>query len=1332
MPVYKNKDFLLIIQKISLILSRQLRISMNKNLKVYSVIVLLMICDILFGQDNKWKFLHLDNNDGMSNSSINVVIQDSQGIMWFGTWDGLNSYDGHQFKQYRSNSSNPTTLSHPVIREIQEENESYLWITTDGGINRLEKKTGKVKRFFPGGTSQRHYGEKAFQCAVNRNTILANCSRGKLFLYVAEIDAFKPLRMPRVLGSSITFLAFDKFSRLWVSDGKRLYRCKVVRNALQTDKTIMLPGNTASLFKGRDGLVYIKTGNTFSYINENATLVDTPITASNNVLCLFKTDNAFFVGTEDGCVVWDKGKAVHLLKGCTVSSLCKGTQNILWIGTDGKGVYQYFEDPHFIKSPKLSNTQSPIRAILKDDKGIWVGSKGGGLSYYKMRKDGSLEQSAYYDLGPGRSSNAVFSLCKGRDGKIYVGTDGHGLSFVEKGKLQKMRYARPEYEGMIFSVYAICQESDSVLFLGTSGNGLLRLSVHGNTVGRIDKFPFNGGSGRLESNIIYSLASDGRWLWVGTRGGGLSRVDKTNGEVTTFRNAPQRENSLVCDDVISLRKDRSGRLWIGTTQGLDLMTRKKESIVFCKIDLGSSSANANIHSIEEDTFGNIWAGTSNGLVRLTPRTGTAVTFYYRDGLQGNEFCDGASFCDTKGSTILFGGTNGISVVSPRQTADGGFMPRVLLKGILIDNQEAFLQDNAIRVGDKAHTIEMDFSVLDFINNDRCELSYSLEYNGLFWRQGSPWTNVGESKRIILSKLFPGNYTLHVRQSNSTHTWAATTLDIPITVAFPLWARWWMIIAYIVIIVSIFRHVFHIKKVHLNILHEAELEHRELQSREDIHQAKLRFFANVARKFTNNMTQIGADIAHLKAGENEESNLKYVNRIEANVQQMNSQISQLADIQKVETRTTELLTEETNLMDAIKCAFDDFSEAIRKKGIRAVIARREDIAYVTTDKDLLSKALDNLFKYIVENAFNDSSIEVLHQWTNDFWTITFTYKGLSPTEKDIRNVFNRYEALENLESRLSDGKSDNVINLTMCNDLLVRMKGEFRIERPSETSTNCILKIPMLELTARKKEMGKESDPVAQIINRKEQTILIVENNEMMAQLMTETLQSHYNIIWAENENDTASAIEANTVDLIIYDPSSSDYSFVNRIKADRLSQNIPLVVVSTAGEKEKYVDIIQRGANAIIEKPFRTDYLKAIADRTMSEMKRMMAFSETSSAYMQKYNSKEFSNSDRKFLERAVELLEANYKDEDYSPDRMAEDLAVSRTQLYRKLKTLIDTTPNNFIVSYRMQHAEKLLKQSKLSVSEVITKCGFRNRAFFYREFTRRHNCSPKDFRKK
>lgn len=220
-----------------------------------------------------------------------------------------------------------------------------------------------------------------------------------------------------------------------------------------------------------------------------------------------------------------------------------------------------------------------------------------------------------------------------------------------------MYFKNPKEEKAIFSVYSILQENDSTLYVGTSGNGLLKLTIKDNLVLHINKYGLSQGKNSLESNIVYSLINDGRYLWIGTRGGGLSRLNKVNGQINTYRNISNNNNSPICDDIITLLKDHKGRLWIGTTQGLNFLEVNNDHVVFKQLNPSIHLDNANIHGIQEDIFHNLWISTSNGIVHLNPETQNAINFYYRDGLQGNEFSDGASFSGTNENKIFFGGTN---------------------------------------------------------------------------------------------------------------------------------------------------------------------------------------------------------------------------------------------------------------------------------------------------------------------------------------------------------------------------------------------------------------------------------------------------------------------------------------------------------------------------------------------------------------------------------------------------------------------------------------------------------------------------------------------------
>ncbi|MBO1362894.1 helix-turn-helix domain-containing protein [Prevotella sp. A2931] len=1262
----------------------------------------------------------------MSNSSVNVIFQDSQGIMWFGTWDGLNKYDGHDFEWFSSSISDTTTLTNPIIRNILEEDSDHLWIVTDGGINRLDKKTKITKRFYLDSKIDTHYRENVFKCATDtKGNVIANHLHGHLYLFNKKLEKFQQLQIS--FQDDIAFLQFDAYNRLWIGTSSSLKCFHLIKNKLLKIKEHKLPSETKYVPKSQYRQVFLKNGNTLLTIDKSGNLTPTNYQTDEEVLCAVSKGEQLFIGTNDGCAIYRQGSKHTILKGNSISSILLGTQNILWLGTDGKGAYQYFNSNSFISSPKLGNITSPVRAILRDGKTLWLGSKGNGLSSYKIYSDDSLRLIKNYNVGPGRSNNAVFSITKGSDGRLWLGTDGIGIPYIRQETLQRMKFRNKSDEHEIYSVYSIVQDNDTTLYLATSGNGIVKVNFQANIVTRIKKYTEGKTNDKLKSNVVYTLINDGKHLWAGTRGGGVSRMDKSTGLFRTYRNIPNDNSSLGCNDVIAMLRDHKNRIWIGTTQGLNRMESGNANATFTRYIKTCGLSNTNIHGICEDLFHNIWVSTSKGVARIDETGNNTINFHYRDGLQGNEFSDGAYYTTNEGNALYFGGTNGISTIFPMQIEENKFMPKLLVNKISIDNEDVVWNGKSLVTSHQARTIEVSFSLLDFINNNRCELAYWLESSQILGSGKESWTNVGENKKIILSKLFPGKYVLHVKQSNSNHLWAEKTLDISIEIKFPLWARWWAVMLYMIAIILLVRYIYFMKKTHIEVRHEMQLEHQKMQSREDVHQAKLKFFANVAGRFTNNITQIYDALEMLKQNTTNHANKKYMHRIDANVLQMNRQIRQLIDIQSAETNDADINPEETDLMNSIKMAFDDFSIIINQKNINLLIANRQNIANITTDKTILDKALNSLLNYIIPNAIADSTIEVTHQKRDNKWMVTYNYLGNSPSKEEIDIIYNKYKALENFENRLSDGKNDHAIGLTVCNDLLQRIEGELIID----TEINSfVITLSMLKPN-KKRSVPNKVDPITQFIGNKRKTILLIERDESMTRLIINGLNNDYHILPAEIEDDAYHLLEANTVDLIIYDLTGHDLHFIDTVKSNETFKYIPLAVMTTENSQEHHVDIIRKGANSIIVKPFRMDYFSAMADRIISEKQKIIDFTETSTAYIRKYDSKKLSDNDRKFLTLAIEKLKESYMDEDYSPDRLAEDMAVSRTQLYRKMKLLINHTPYDFILDYRMKQAEKLLKNSKKTISEIIADCGFRNRSFFYREFSKLHGCSPKDYRK-
>ncbi|GAA6529715.1 hybrid sensor histidine kinase/response regulator [Segatella asaccharophila] len=1313
-----------------------------------SVSCILILFSLTF-YAKEWKYYHLDNDNGLSNSSINTIFQDHTGVMWFGTWDGLNRFDGNEFRQYGPEHNNPHSLSHPVIRNIAEEDNTYLWIVTDRGLNRFNIKSGNVDRYYLQNRKNYIYKENEFKCVANkRKGIIATLESNKFYKFNPQAKHFDKLRMPYLHISEIENLFFDAHGFLWIQGNKRLYKVNIGRNGSCRLINIINPakGTERVHFDGKR-YIWAQAGkrlykyDTFTK-GKGFTVTPWSIEGTLNAVCI--TTKAIYAGTTDGCWQLSGNKKEGLITGVSVLSLYAGERDILWIGTDGHGIYEYYRHSSFIHKITLNDgkvpVNFPVRSILLDRKdNLWIGSKGGGLACMTINKEKKFQKRGDYNVGPGKTNNSVLSLCNGTRGRIWIGTDGYGLLMGKEGLpgIRPVKFRSAADREKVYSIYAIIQDGERVLYVGSSGGGLLKLLLdpQGESVIQVKEYLNDRRRNTIESNIVYSIINDGHYLWIGTRGGGLERFDKKAQTFTTFYNT-MSSNSLSSDDVISLLKDRQGRIWAGTTQGLNLMVIRNGQIRFRCIDKRNGLANANIHGIQEDRSGNIWVSTSKGLARISRRNFKVINFNYKDGLQGNEFSDGASYGTKDGKQLYFGGTNGLNVIYPSLMEKDNFMPRIVPDRVWIDN-EIKCFSKTIDANYNTGSIRLSFSILDYIDNDKCRLAYHLTRKTLFGKENQPWIFLNNNnKEIILNKLPPGTYLLSVIQSNANQKWSSHPYTLRIVVHSPLWLQWWAILIYILLGAGIIRWVYHSKKAKLIIKHKLEMQEQQQQQREDIHHAKLRFFTNATHDFSNSITLIYGAVEKLKKNKiMSKLDRGMISVIDKNTNIMDKQIQQLTEFQDIETKSIEIFLEEVNIAELEKYILDNFIDPIQIKGINLSFKAAPPVLCWSTDRSILEKITYIIFSNAVKSTIKNGQMIILSRVYKQELIIECTYEGMGPDPEDLANIYNKYTALDKFEKDMSNGsKSYDSIGLAVCNDLIKILDGTFSIDTKG-TSTVFTLTLPRkMKASSNPPVLMQESrkDTVATIFTEKLKKILIVEKQKEMADLIKDALQERYDVFVTSTDKESKDLIEKTSMNLIIYDLSSDVKAeeLINDVKNGNDTKYIPIIVLSSDPSTENHIKILENGASMFIQKPFYPSYLQAAVRRILQENDLMKNFSSSPLAFREKYDNISVTEQDKKFLKQSIEVISRNFSDEDYDQNTLSKDLTISRTQLYRKMKRLTGMTPGDFIRTYRMKQAERMLIQSDHTVSEIIVACGFRNRAYFYRKFTEIHNCSPKDFK--
>ncbi len=1307
---------------------------------------------------------YLKNSEGLSNSSVNTIFQDSSQLMWFGTWDGLNMYDGREFKVFKPELQSPYSISNNIIRNILEQRNGILWIATDDGINRYSKEDNKFERYFYKTSAKATFKEQSFCIAKNSNNqVFAAVHGSDLFVFDDVMNTFIPIPIEKT--TFIRKIFFDKQDRLWVLTEDSLFL--LTFSALQTPVVrqkmlFTLVKNIQKVFYDENLAMWIQTydNQLFKYDmkqNRIEKIFAGELTEPVNDM-LFEKDNCF-LGTSRNLFSLDyKTKRIHtILQNLPVLSLCRGIQNILWVGTDAQGVWMLTpprEKFHsYSKKDIPSFAGNPVRTFYEaDDKNLWFGTKGSGLFLIENKTpEGMVVTKKHFTQELGLQHNSVYSLA-GTSDVCWIGTEGEGVNYYHFSnnslELLQVSSEMKSQNAIPKCVYAIYPQNDTILWVGTSGYGLYRLIVDKQTnpyrIQSYKQYVYQDELNNLNNNIVYSIIPDGEThLWIGTRGGGLNHFDIRNEKFTHYCHS-EDTTSLSNDDVLCLYKDKKGNLWVGTSIGLNqLIGMKNDGVVFKRYTENEGIPNNTIHGILEDSNDNIWISTNRGIVRLSPATGKVVSYYQNDGLQDNEFSDGAFHYGKYSGFLYFGGINGYTAFDPSKITDGSYIPSLYLSAFSVNNKEVLLKDYMyisrgkryleLTAGDKFFSLR--FTPLDYLSNAKCELAYQLE------NYQEEWVMLGTSNTIVFSNLPAGNYTLKVKCSNADKSWSKDYFILPIHILPPFWLTPVAYVIYVFLILLILYIIFRLTRQRLKAKQDIRLQKLEKEKIEEIHQAKLRFFTNIAHEFCNSLTLIyGPCEQLLKTSENFQVR-KYTNIIYSNADRMQGLIQQLMDFRKVETGHLDVNIEKIDIQELIKYTIDHFADVAEQKDIRVYTEIASEVAYWPTDRSGFEKILFNLLSNAFKYTPKGESITIKINKRNENLLMVITNTGIGIKPEDQQQIFNRFKMLDRFETQLSKGVISTGIGLALCKSLTALLQGSIRVESDSDESSSFIVELPELEITNKTYHQleslyqtplevkGKIFSPGKNV------KVLIVEDDKDIRDFLSDTMNDKYTITEASDGVEALELLKKDLPDIIVTDvymPRMDGIEFVQKLKEVEVTSFIPVIFLSSEGSDDLLEKGIHAGVDAFLSKPFQARHLEAMIENILWKRKKLKDYYDSPMSGVEPMDGKLVHKEDKEFILTLTKVIFENLDKEKLSLDILAHEMGMSKIQLYRKLKNITEQTPTEFIRQIRLKHAEKLLKSTNKTVQEIMYSCGFNNKTYFYREFAKQYHQTPKEYRNK
>lgn len=766
--------------------------------------------------------------------------------MWFGTEEGLHRYDGYTFIIYKYNSKDETTISDSVIYCIHEDKlePGILWIGTRNGLNKFDTKTEIFTRYQhnPKNPNSLSYNEVRVIYEKDQTGILWIGTRnGGLNKFDKKTKIFtrykNDKKNPKSLSNNdVMTINEDSEGVLWIgTDGgglNQFNRKSEEFNRYANNNNSFTSNRVITIFKSRDDNMWVGTEKEglyqFDRINRRLKHY-THIKNNDNSLshncarAICEGQNGeLWIGTNGGGLNKldiKTGKFTnyrcdpsnpHSLSNNNIASIFKDRSGLLWIGNETGGINVY--NPN-IKAFSLytKNFEEPtndVWAILEDSTGVlWIGTRGGSLK--KLARDAGkfILKEPFNKM----ELNDVRAIYEDGAGFLWFGTNGEGLIRWDRRTNEFKNYAKNNSELSFNSLRCIFEDHNGVLWIGTAGGGLFKFEREENLFTSYCHDDMNPHS--IGDDWIIDIFEDrDNTLWIGTRGGGLNKFIRETNTFISYKHDDSKLQSLSHNFVLSIYESHNGMLWIGTLGGgLNKMPSRTEGIFTYYLEKDGLPSNT-VYAILEDKHGNLWLCTNKGISKFNPIDETFKNYDFYDGLQSNEFSQGAYFKNEKTGEMFFGGINGFNSFLPDKIKDDDFKPPVAITDFLISNESVLLNrtktnsplektihyTDELKLSHKQNFFSFEFAALHYANPQKNKYQYKLEGYNKKWV-----TTDARHRRATYTNLPSGNYVFSVKGSNNDGVWNENDTSIRIKIISPPWKTWWAytlyLLAFIVLI-----------------------------------------------------------------------------------------------------------------------------------------------------------------------------------------------------------------------------------------------------------------------------------------------------------------------------------------------------------------------------------------------------------------------------------------------------------------------------------------------------------------------------------------------------
>ena len=1333
------------------------------------ILLILVVHSYFFSfADESTNFIHLSAEVERQQTNASNVIEDSLGYLWLNSVRGILRFDGYDYKAYPfSEIMGKNASPSSILNIIKDENNRIWCVSKKGHISRLLT-SGKFKPIYSNIQNLKEHqnlesltiGESKLWVGSNFGTLIGQSLSDSTHI---QFDLKSP-------NETITSISEGENNIVWFSTSHgRVFRGDI---STMTYSQLKLPynnaANTVILTTDKNGNLWIGTElyGLFFYDTKKKIFerfhkrAQSPNFVPTNMIIRIFRDNRgiIWAGTDGGglCQVNPETKEVKIYKHSKTNKFSLQSNTVIGLGeTKNKDIWIFTNYgninilPHEsstvgYNSGSISGTPTRILSILNcEDEKIWLGTDGEGITVINKQGKAIRQFIANSKLSKGLSGNYIQSIVEDQSKNKWIGTYLNGLCFYNAKSDQFKSIPIKDDNGQIATdVRSLYMDKNNRIWVGTN----LGIFVFLNFNKQIAFFP-NKQNGLSGSIAEFFLEDENDQLWIGMFQGGVclfnenESFEKSNFATYKLSKSNNQSESSVTHGVADLH----GHLYLLNSYSklikFNLRTKLAEPIK----GFSNEELHGGIAIVLADSS-DLWLSKTNGIAHLNLNTKQVYSYTWKNGTLKETFLSGSSSIDKNG-LLYFGGVGGINFFDPNKmkTSKKEFQLRINQLEIvnrdaneIIPNQiqEGIEQVKSIELNHKQTSFSFQFSVI----NDHLDPNYFYAYRLKGFNKN--WITTENNRIATYTNIPYGDYTFEVKAGTKRNLWDIEPQAIQINVLSPLWQRWWAYTIYSLAVIIALFFIIRYSIMWARLKKKLLLEEWQNEKNNELYAMKMNFFAKMSHEIQTPLTLIMAPIESMI--ERAEGNLllkQRLNVIHNNAKRLSRIALELMTVRNRELGKLQLRASENNISKHCETIALSFTEQARFKHIDFVFESKQDDITLWYDKEKLEHIIYNLLANAFKFTPREGQILFNLDCNESQFKISVSDTGIGISEENLAAIFDMF--YQSKEGRAVGGTG---IGLALSKELITLHRGEIKVDSILNQGTKFTLMLPLgnkhlkveeiintkpLEAIKQNESLDKEDLYTPSVNSNSKIHLLIVEDNYEMLLLLKDTFSPFYNVFTAENGKEAMLLLKDNTPDLIISDvmmPIMDGISLCKELKNTKSTRHIPIILLTARNTTQSKLEGLKYGAIEYINKPFNVKELIFKVNNILESYNNLIQKYRTE--LLTQTEAPDVESPDEKFIESVLIELEKNLTNPDFKLEDLSEALSMSYSNIYRRFQSITNKTLVDFMRCLRLKKAAFILVKHNYTISEIAFNVGFNDPKYFSRCFKKEYKYTPKQFK--